>query len=126
MYYRGQVQSLLQQFEKKELVKLAELDDQIRSLVWEVNFTSREESENIAFIGLCNYSLAFLGPALTMEVYGKDFNRGLIQFLCFFWTEVAKDFYEEIAMPHEDVQILKNGDCEVFTLTDEKLKITTA
>lgn len=109
---------------RKGLMNLIELDGNIGPLTWEINSISREEPEDIAFVGLCGYSLTSLGPALTMEAYGNDFNRDLIQSLVFFWRKVADDFYEEAATPYEEKQRLINGDCKIFALIDERLKVT--
>lgn len=106
----------------KKLTDTSELDQRIEALTREITSISREEPNDIAFVRLCNYSLTILGPLLIMDVYGEDFNNELILFLCFFWTKVAEDFYEESALPYEIAQISHDDDCEVFALIDERLK----
>ena len=109
----------------KELTDTSELDQRIEKLIREIISISREEPKDIAFVRLCIYSLTTLGPLLIMDIYGKDFNRELIQFLCFFWTKVAEDFYEEAALSDEIAQMLHNDYCsEVFALIDQRLKTT--
>lgn len=106
---------------RKELADTSELDELIDNLTREIISISAQDPQNIAFVELCNYSLTTIGPRLMMEVYKKDFNRELVQFLAFFWTKVAEDFYEETAAPYEDKQILVNGDCGVFAEMERRL-----
>lgn len=109
---------------RKELTDIPELDQRIENLTKIITSISREEPNDIAFVRLCNYSLTTLGPLLIMDVYGEDFNHELIQFLCFFWTKVAEDLYEENAVSYEIAQILNGNDCEIFTKLEERLKTT--
>lgn len=113
--------TLYARLKRKGLADTSELDELIESLTREIIYISEKDPENIAFVGLCNYSLTTLGPWLMMEVYGEDFNRELLQFLAFFWSKLAEDFYEESAAPYEEKQIFINGDCEVFIELERRL-----
>lgn len=108
---------------RKDLMDTSELDELTQNLTREIISISAEDPENIAFVGLCNYSLTTIGPRLMMEVYKKDFNRELVQFLAFFWTKTAEDFYQEFAAPYEEKQMLVNGDCEVFAEMERRLGV---
>lgn len=105
----------------KKLDDTLELDKGIAGLVREIVSISNKKPKDLAFFELCNYSLTTLGPRLIMEVYGGDFNQELLQFLAFFWTKVADDFYEESTAPYEKKQMLINGDCEVFAEMERRL-----
>lgn len=108
---------------RKELADTSGLDELIKGLTREIISICEKNPQNIAFVGLCNYSLTTLGPRLMMEVYRRDFNRELVQFLAFFWTKVPEDFYEETAAPYEEKQILINGDCDVFIELERRLGV---
>lgn len=113
--------ALYARLKRKELTDTSELDELIEGLTREIMIVSEQDPQNIAFVGLCNYSLTTLGLRLMMKVYGRDFNRELVQFFAFFWTKVAKDFYEESAAPFEEKLMLVYGDCEVFIEMERRL-----
>ena len=112
--------------EKKALnpTSLSELFYTINGLAEEIDTIAVEkELDKKTFMGLCNYSLTTLGPLVVMDIYGENFSLEWLQILALFWEKVAEDFYQETAAPYEDAQMKKNGDCEIFALIDNRLKI---
>lgn len=97
------------------------LDALVHDLALAIKNIVLTEEDETAYKEMVNYSLTTLGPDILMDVYRQDFDSQLLQFLVMLWQKTAKNHYHAVIAPYEDAQIIKNGDCEVFTRIERAL-----
>lgn len=86
------------------------LDEEIDKLSDKIVEISKEYGYDGAFAGLLNYTCTTLANKILKKQFG-NLRYWQIAIVTGTFKNIADEFYRRAAVPYEDIQINKNGDC---------------
>lgn len=98
------------------------LDPLIDELAEKIVERAKLAGEDAAFAGLLNYSCTRLLLMIIKLQFGK-MRYWIIALATGVFKNASDEFYRRAGVPYEDVQILKNGDVELYGEFQEILEL---